>query len=286
MIIFLTTRSLHIYHIVRKIILPSCVFDPRIKTDTITNMSLPFDMEPPLRPHTRLPAINRSPSPNFLDSMKDLVPAPLRKSRSPLLRSRASDEGNRTQPIDMVGARAGWDCYPSGRIQDSRQARSVSPQPTYRALTPAPVREPRPQQKYLHVPPEYLAAEQVRNPPVSTNRRPYLPSSKTSSLRNNLREPLRSPSGARIQIKPGVRAPGVPGTGQSRRYVPSMVDYLSLEQLENLWQSQDLYKGPIDVPQKPASPLWRLSEDDPRSPIHPAFRPNFSTQNSFASAVI
>ena len=252
-------------------------------------MSLPFDMEPSLRPHTRLPAINKSPSPNFLDSMKDLVPAPLRRSRSPLLGSRSSDERNRAQPIEMVGARAGWDCYPSGRVQDLRQARSVSPRPTYKALTPAPLREPSPRsprQKYLLVPPEYSTTGQVKGLPISANKRPLLPSSKSTWTKDTYRETLRSPSGARIQIKPGVRAPGVPATRQPRRYVPSMIDYLSLEQLENLWESQDLYKGTIDVPQKPTSPLWRLSEDDPRSPIHPAFRPNFSTQNSFASVVI
>ena len=70
--------------------------------------------------------------------------------------------------------------------------------------------------------------------------------------------------------------------------VPSMAEYLSLEQLEHMWSSQDLFAGPVGAPVvpaataaggggggKPASPLFRISREDPRSPIlplHPAFR--------------
>jgi len=89
----------------------------------------------------------------------------------------------------------------------------------------------------------------------------------------------------RSQIRLGGLAPGV-SSGRSRRHVPSMLDYLSLEQLEDLWELQDLYLGPVDVPQKPGSPMWRTGEDDPRSPIHPAFRPHYSIHNSFARPVV
>jgi hypothetical protein len=41
-----------------------------------------------------------------------------------------------------------------------------------------------------------------------------------------------------------------------------------MEQLESLWQSQDIFAGPIVVPQNiPASPLWRNVPEDPRSPM-------------------
>lgn len=42
--------------------------------------------------------------------------------------------------------------------------------------------------------------------------------------------------------------------GQRRRnrreHVPSMIDYLTLSQLENVWQRQDTYKGCVDAPQR------------------------------------
>ena len=253
-------------------------------------MSLPFDLDSLPPPHTRLPAIKRSPSPTFLDSMKDLVPAPLRsKSRSPTLRPRTSNEANRTQPIQIIGARAGWDSYPPKGSEDLRQARSVSPKPISRAPAPAPpparAGNTSPRQRYLHVPPEYLTMQNVKKLPVSTSPRPQLPKANSTSAPRSAREPVGSPIGMRSQIRLGGLALGVP-SGRSRRHVPSMVDYLSLEQLEDLWESQDLYQGPVDVPQKPGSPMWRIGEEDPRSPIHPAFRPLYSIHNSFARPVV
>ena len=254
------------------------------------NMSLPFDLDSLPPPRTRLPAIKRSPSPNLLDSMKDLVPAPLRsKSRSPILRPRTSNESNRTQPIQVLGARAGWDSNLPKRTEDEQQACSVSPRPTHRAPAPAPglarTGNTSPRQRYLHVPPEYLHVQRVNEVTGSTGHRPELPKANTTPSPRSTREPKRSPLAMRSQVRLGGLAPGVP-SGRSRRHVPSMVDYLSLEQLENLWESQDLYQGPVDVPQKPGSPIWRIGEDDPRSPIHPAFRPHYSIHNSFARPVV
>jgi len=253
-------------------------------------MSSPFNLDSLLPPHTRLPAIKRSPSPTFLDSMRDLVPAPLRsKSRSPILRPRTSNEAIRTQPIQIIGARSGWDPYPPKRNENQRQACSVSPRPTF--IAPAPVPTPAragntsPRRRYLHVPPEYLTVQRVKEVTVSTSQRPQLPKANSTPSPRSAREPKRSPVGRRSQVRLGELAPGVP-SGRSRRHVSSMVDYLSLEQLENLWESQDLYQGPVDVPQKPGSPIWRIGEDDPRSPIHPAFRPHCSIHNSFSRPVV
>ena len=78
---------------------------------------------------------------------------------------------------------------------------------------------------------------------------------------------------------------------QPRKQVESMVEYLSLEQLENMWRSQDMYLGTVVAPQKPTSPMFRI-EEDPRSPIlpvHPAFRndpendPNYNSRLACAS---
>jgi hypothetical protein len=75
-------------------------------------------------------------------------------------------------------------------------------------------------------------------------------------------QPLTLPSpNAQQQTKP-------------KKRITSMVDYLSLDELESLWQSQDMYLGIVNAPVKPQSPMFRVSPD-PRSPvlpIHPAFR--------------
>ena len=35
---------------------------------------------------------------------------------------------------------------------------------------------------------------------------------------------------------------------RKRQHVPSMIDYLTLEQLETVWRGQDTYKGTVDAP--------------------------------------
>ena len=222
--------------------------------------------------HTRLPAIKRSPSPTFLDSMKDLVPAPLRRSRSPMLGK--SGERRNTPPITMLGARTEWGSYPPSKLEELPPVRSTSPLPSnppahIRARTQSPVRHrTSPQKKYHYIPTEYLTPERVNSLPVKKNQRPQLQPSKTSPVTNSPREfvffPVSSRSPSGLEASRATRGP-------SRNNVMSMADYLSLEQLERLWQSQDRYKGTVDVPQKPASPMFRIAEEDPRSPILPAF---------------
>ncbi|MCJ1318030.1 hypothetical protein MMC15_003357 [Xylographa vitiligo] len=249
-------------------------------------MSTSYKADALRRPHTRLPAINRSPSPTFLESMKDLVPTPLRQKRSQFLRSRSSDEASRTQPIQMASPRSGWDYDSQSRTPDRLQSRSVSPIPASRS--PLLVRARSPRQRYLHVPPEYLTTRQTRSPSATATKKMKLPIAESMSPRTRPHEPVRSPSGTRSQIKLNITAPP---SRHPRKYVPSMIDYLSLEQLEDIWESQDLYKGPVNVPVKVGSPIWRIDEDDPRSPlhpeaIHPAFRPHMSIHNSYAREII
>ena len=225
-------------------------------------------------------SLSRSPSPNFLESMKDLVPAPLRKkTRSPIQISRpfTADEGNRLQPTLEVGGTADWNAYPPQKLPDPRQARSLSPMP--RGLIPE-LPPQSPPIRYKTVPREYLTTQQVENLP-SSSRRAYEPyriavKSYKNPTRNNSREALRSPRTLRSPIRLGSKASG----RQSRKHIPSMIDYLTMEQLEREWQRQDRYKGTVDGPTKPgtpqpSSPKWRFEEHlDPRSPllIHPAFR--------------
>jgi len=249
-------------------------------------MSSPYAADYLPHPHTRLPAINRSPSPTFLESMKDLVPGPLRQKRSQLLRPRTSEEASRTQPIQIVNPRSGWDYHGQSRFTDQLQSRSISPTPTSRS--PLPVRARSPRQRYLHVPPEYLTTKSTRIPSATVNKKTALPIADSMFSSTRSHEPLRSPSAARSHIKLNITAPP---SRQPRKYVPSMIDYLSLEQLEDLWESQDMYKGPVNVPVKVGSPMWRIDEDDPRSPlhpeaIHPAFRPHMSIHNSYAREII
>ena len=216
--------------------------------------------------------MKRSPSPTFLGSMKDLVPAPLRRSRSPM--PAKSDEKRRTPPITMLGARTEWGSYPPSKLQELPPVRSLSPLPSdlpahIRGRTPSPGRRRTPPpQKYHYIPTEYLTAERVKTLPVKQNQRPPLHPSKTSPVTKSPREVLRGPRSLRSpsRLEPLRTTRRVP-----RNNVQSMADYLSLEQLETLWKSQDRYKGTVDVPQKPASPMFRIAEEDPRSPILPAF---------------
>ena len=249
------------------------------------------NLSPPLK---ELPAssISRSPSPNFLESMKDLVPAPLRKkTRSPLQISRpfTADGGNRLQPTLEV---AELNASPPQRISDPRQTRSVSPMPQG---PPPELSTQSPQPRWNYMPREFLTAEQVENLPPTSCRvyepfRPAIKSRKAPS-RKSSRDALRSPRALRSPIRPGSKPSS---SRQPRKHIPSMIDYLTMEQLENEWRRQDRYKGTVDVPTKPAtprpsSPRWRFEEHlDPRSPllIHPAFRhvePPF--HNSFSRSM-
>ena len=65
-----------------------------------------------------------------------------------------------------------------------------------------------------------------------------------------------------------------------RENIPSMIDYLTMSQLENVWQKQDTYKGVVDVPQRApqqGSIISSLRSDEyletPRMGDHPAYRP-------------
>ena len=79
-----------------------------------------------------------------------------------------------------------------------------------------------------------------------------------------------------------------PSNNTIRKATPSMCEYLSLDELENLWQSQDLYTGTVTAPAtKPCSPLYRMTHIGPMPPSladHPAFKSEHRQYNSFACA--
>ena len=240
-------------------------------------------------PHTTLPALpsSRSPSPSIFESMKDLMPAPLRsKTRSPILRSRTADGERKHKPTPEVGAGAEWGYRLPRRVDDLPQARSVSPMPCRPSLEQrsrsSPQRVGSPPPRYLRIPREDITEEQVEETPPT--RQIYAPYRQPAQ---QVREPIHSPRALQSPKRRRLQASG----RQPRRYIPSMIDYLTMEQLEDVWQMQDIYKGTVDVPAKPATPVWRMEDDmDPRSPliemVHPAFRNEpHSFHNSFSRPV-
>ena len=225
---------------------------------------------------------NTSPSPRFLGSMKDLVPAPLRsKTRSPISRPRTTEGDRRVEPVQEIGQRGKWNAFPSQKFNVPDRSRSVSPMPSTTA--PENSRVPTPPPKDFSRQRDYLTAEQVENLPSSRRvyQQPHKPLQQPMKTSKDF---ILSPKAIRSPIRPGPRTPA----RLPRRHIPSMVDYLTMEQLEDIWQIQDQYKGTVDVPTKLASPVWLMPEDeDPQSPsVHPAFRERpHPFHNSFTSPV-
>ncbi|KAL8714588.1 MAG: hypothetical protein Q9220_001536 [cf. Caloplaca sp. 1 TL-2023] len=102
-----------------------------------------------------------------------------------------------------------------------------------------------------------------------------LPSRSTSALGPRRRQRSHSPI-------PRIQAHSWGGSGSKgqrhRENVPSMIDYLTLAQLENVWYKQDSYKGCVSTPQ--AAPdvdmqeiqLRQSDRDSPSLDNHPALR--------------
>lgn len=265
---------------------------PTYRTDYILTPSkmYPFSNDFSSFPHTTLPALpsSRSPSPNFFESMKDLMPAPLRsKTRSPILRSRTTDGERKPKPTPEVGTGAEWGYHLPRSVDDRSQARSVSPMPCRPVLEQRSRSSPQcpksPPPRYLRIPREDTTKEPVGED-ISPRKRIYEPYRQPAK---QTREPIHSPRALKSPRRLTLQAPG----RQPRRYIPSMIDYLTMEQLEDVWQMQDIYKGTVDVPAKPATPIWQIEDDmDPRSPlielVHPAFRNEpHSFHNSFSRPV-
>ncbi|KAL8687806.1 MAG: hypothetical protein Q9218_006123 [Villophora microphyllina] len=112
---------------------------------------------------------------------------------------------------------------------------------------------------------------------------PALQPRSTSALGYHSRDRSRSP-------RPRIQAHSWGGSGSSRKvqrsreHIPSMIDYLTLAQLENVWHKQDSYKGCVSTPQTAPNPdLQRMEKrlggwalENIRDPhlmdIHPALR--------------
>ncbi|KAL8677231.1 MAG: hypothetical protein Q9186_006324 [Xanthomendoza sp. 1 TL-2023] len=109
-----------------------------------------------------------------------------------------------------------------------------------------------------------------------------LHSRSTSDLGHHLRQRSYSPV-PRVQARSCGGSCTRTRKGQhSREHVPSMIDYLTLAQLENVWYKQDSYKGTVSVPQStPCPDIERMQQrqqrnrdllEEPSLDAHPAIR--------------
>ena len=228
-------------------------------------------------------------SSNHLQTMRDLIPEPLRRSRSPS-RPQTSDGRPSLWEHRSEGRGVGFRRPTIQRVDGPRMARSVSP--VYVSpLHDRPFDGPSPPSLQTRpVPRQYLTAQEVERLPSSRRAPPrdYLTAEQVERLPSS-RRPAPQTTRSRPELptlEPLSTRPVPPRKG--RAHIPSMIDYLTLEQLEGVWQKQDSYKGVLDVPQKPATPISLIAEEtDEYSPIyHPAFRrqrhPFNAKKNSFA----
>ena len=234
-------------------------------------------------------------------------------------RRRISPEPESRPNADFVGARSAWASRPQGHAMDRIASRSRSPVPADRqnfvprSRTPSNPSRPPPVSRYHYIPREYHSPPKLTLDiprtyrPVPLPVRPLPPSRNIShsprarsdpgesrlgagpvSQHSSELLPRNRPGGQTVAMVPLVPKP-LNVRGQAARPLrkrDSMVEYLSLEQLENLWQSQDMYVGTVIAPQQPANPpMFRIPEG-PRSPItsiHPAFRNDPQNDPNYAS---
>lgn len=115
-------------------------------------------------------------------------------------------------------------------------------------------------------------------PPVDSQA---LPSRSSAECSRQSRERSRSPV-PRVEAH-SWEAP-FRNENTRRENIPSMIDYLTLAQLENVWYKQDTYRGCVSMPQTAPSPeleYWQRQESSrtseriypsPSLGRHPAFR--------------
>ncbi|KAL8800770.1 MAG: hypothetical protein Q9182_004934 [Xanthomendoza sp. 2 TL-2023] len=116
--------------------------------------------------------------------------------------------------------------------------------------------------------------------PRDDNRNSH--SRSTSDLGHQPRQRSHSPV-PRVQARSWGGSSARTRKGQrSREHVPSMIDYLTLAQLENVWYKQDSYRGTVSLPQPTPSPeIERMQQrqqsngdplNGPSLDAHPAIR--------------
>ena len=221
---------------------------------------------------------------------------------------------------DFVGARSAWANRPHGHAMDRDAARSRSPVPadkqtfTLRSRTPSNPSRPPPVPRYHYIPREYHSPPKLRLQIPPSQRPVPAPPSHRPSTKNaldllttrltstegprpeadiaaqqssqlSLRTHRSAPRTAQANLVPRPLNVRSSPARQSREHIDSMVDYLSMEQLESLWQSQDMYLGTVIAPQPTSPPAWRIP-DGSRTPItsvHPAFRNDPQNDPNYAS---
>ncbi|KAI4154728.1 MAG: hypothetical protein LQ340_001486 [Diploschistes diacapsis] len=224
----------------------------------------------------------------------------------PYPRSIRSLEPAKQETSVFVGARSGWYTRPAAQPMNRAAARSRSPisadrqQLVTRSRTPP---KPAHVSRYHYIPREHHSPPKLTlnipplnrplpqpcqlSPSHDAQDLPRAGGDSSEDRRPGIGPAAQQSSGLLPRNRPGGQytalAPLMPKplavrrqpAQKPREHVPSMVEYLSLEQLESLWQSQDMYVGTVIAPQKLASPVMLRIVEPPISPImsvHPAFR--------------
>ncbi|CAF9929120.1 MAG: hypothetical protein GOMPHAMPRED_005321 [Gomphillus americanus] len=264
---------------------------------------------------SEFPYINRSRMAPPMDRVNNRSRSPMKserrpqdyRSRSPFQQSTTFDRATRPQisnPRPLYPGReespprfALRSDVPPRPQQYHQEPIRRSPPPSTRL--PYPTDEYSPPRPQLRVQPVSRAGP---NPQEITNAIPStqleytsgIPQSETSSMNNKTRPAIPvpraksegSPSGIPVDLIP--RPLNLRKAPAARKEVVSMCEYLSLDELESLWQTQDLYSGLINAPAKPCTPLYGRAPVGPMSPPcladHPALRNEHRQYNNVACA--
>jgi len=124
--------------------------------------------------------------------------------------------------------------------------------PSYQTLNPLSYRSPDSPLPRRRRSPNFLASVKSL---VHRSRSPLRPRTSNGEIYNT---PLTDGSYTATHRQPitlanneprSLRSPGQKQRNR-REHIPSMIDYLTLSQLENVWQRQDTYKGCVHAPQR------------------------------------
>ena len=266
---------------------------------------------------SEFPYLNRSRMAPPMDRVNNRSRSPMKserrpqdyRSRSPFQQSTTFDRPTRPQISNPRPP------YPPGREESPPRFALHSgapprPQPYHqgpirRSPPPPPTRLPYPVDDYSPPRPQLRVQPVLRagpNPQEIINTVPFrqleytpeIPQSEMGSMNNQtkLTTPMPraksegSPSGIPIDLIP--KPLNLRKTPAARKEVVSMCEYLSLDELESLWQTQDLYSGLINAPAKPCTPLYGMAPVGPLSPPsladHPALRNEHRQYNDVACA--
>ncbi len=171
----------------------------------------------------------------------------------------------------------------------SSSYRSTHP-PTYRTLDPLSYRSQESPLPWRSRSPNFLASVKGL---VHRSRSPLRPQTSNGEIYNTPPSQESYVVAHGLVISPPINEPrSSRSSAQKRRkrreQIPSMIDYLTLSQLENVWQRQDTYEGVVDAPQRApqlnGTSSRQRTEGNVKIPyidVHPAQR-RYRLQDSLA----